>query len=878
MKIKAFKVWLILAFVVTGSVSVFSYITPEEFDAVTPMEQGATDKTVENFVAKYPDKQYLVFTENALSPVRYDDLIPQKWIDDPKLNEFSVRARPNEFLSFQIAVFAARCELEDVKVTFSDLAESNGHEISASSLRCFNAGGVDWLGRDFVKEISVEKGKLQALWIGVDFPEDARGFYNGTVTITPKNAEPQEVALTLIVGGPVALDRGDDNLYKHSRLRWLDSTIGLEDVLTKPYTPIELKENNVIKCLGRTVELNNQGICRSIKSMMTPDGSPAEILAGPIRLEVKTADGWSQWKGGKVEFLLESPTRVEWQSSSYSGTTVLDTHAYMEYDGHITYQLTFRTHRDADIEDIRIVVPFTQKASRYFMGLDKAGGLFPAEGVDWKWNKGKSQDSCWIGGVYAGMQTKFKGPNYVRPIVNVYKLGKLNMPKAWYNDGKGGITAKSGDDKTIILTAYSGPRSMKKGENLRFDFDMLITPVKPVDLKTHWATRYYHSTDIEGAKKDGANTINIHHAQDINKFINYPFHKEVLSDLTDFIKSAHAENLKVKLYYTIRELTIHAAEFWALRTFDHEFFPTTEGVEGNIPKGKPWLQKHVRKDYYPKWSTIFKSGKYKGHTDATIMTTSLSRWSNYYCQGLDFLASQAQIDGLYLDDVAYDRTVMRRVRRILERNRPVALIDLHSSNHFNAYQGFVNPSLLYMEYFPFIDSLWFGEWFAYDKGPDYWLVEVSGLPFGMTGELLALDTELNPWRGFLYGMTGRMPYGKQNAKNTQMWQLWDSFGIQDAEMIGYWRDDCPASTGNDDIKATVYLKKGTALVSIASWAEKEADIQLNIDWDRIGIKKENAVLVQPELKGFQPAATYKPDDNIKIAPARGFVIQIKPIN
>jgi len=45
------------------------------------------------------------------------------------------------------------------------------------------------------------------------------------------------------------------------------------------------------------------------------------------------------------------------------------------------------------------------------------------------------------------------------------------------------------------------------------------------------------------------------------------------------------------------------------------------------------------------------------------------------------------------------------------------------------------------------------EW---EKGPgtsDYWLTEVSGIPFGLMGEML--QDGGHPYRGMLYGMTAR---------------------------------------------------------------------------------------------------------------------------
>ena len=59
-----------------------------------------------------------------------------------------------------------------------------------------------------------------------------------------------------------------------------------------------------------------------------------------------------------------------------------------------------------------------------------------------------------------------------------------------------------------------------------------------------------------------------------------------------------------------------------------------------------------------------------------------------------------------------------------------------------------------MEHFPYINSLWFGEGYDYNAPPDYWLVEISGIPFGLYGEMLEGDG--NPWRGMVYGMTDRL--------------------------------------------------------------------------------------------------------------------------
>jgi len=44
----------------------------------------------------------------------------------------------------------------------------------------------------------------------------------------------------------------------------------------------------------------------------------------------------------------------------------------------------------------------------------------------------------------------------------------------------------------------------------------------------------------------------------------------------------------------------------------------------------------------------------------------------------------------------------------------------------------------------------------------------------------------------------------------------DEFGMQGTKMIGYWSPSCPVTTGVAEVPATVWLKKGAAMISLAS--------------------------------------------------------------
>jgi len=118
---------------------------------------------------------------------------------------------------------------------------------------------------------------------------------------------------------------------------------------------------------------------------------------------------------------------------------------------------------------------------------------------------------------------------------------------------------------------------------------------------------------------------------------------------------------------------------------------------------------------------------------------------------------------------------------------------------------------------------------------------------------------------------------KHNGDPRHLWQLWDAFGIEKADMIGWWVHDTPVKTGNPDVLATSYMRKGDkTLVSIASWAPATTQVKLTINWKALGLNPAHARLVAPAVEGFQPAATFKPGDAIPVEPGKGWLLELEP--
>lgn len=858
---------------------VIGYQAVDDFDAYTDMERTATPDELQRLLAANPGQPWLLFPETREHPIRMFRQLPQRWVERGAGGPLEDHALRGEYLSFQVGLWTARTAAQNVRVEFSDLRGPDGAVIPASRLNCFNLGGTDDEAQPFANRLDVEQGRVQPLWMGLDVPADAKpGVYRGTLTVGAEGATPREVPLAITVDAGMAVDHGDNDPSKLTRLRWLNSTIGQDHSLVPPFTAVTV-DGTRLGILGRRVQLAPSGLPAQIDSyfderMTGFAKTPRPLLAEPVQLLVQDASGpHALTAAGEPTVQVDGPGQVHWQVRGQAGPLRSDLRATFEMDGTLTYHIALTATRATQLDDIRLRLPLRSDVARYELGLGRTGSPVPAS-FAWKWNVENNQDGAWIGTVNAGLEFHLRDERYRRPLnTNFYHQQPLVLPGSWDNGGKGGIELAR-DGSSYVVKAFSGPRSMAAGQTLRYDLVLRVTPFKPIKPAEHFARRYFHKyAGLADIQAQGANVVNIHHATPINPWINYPFLEA--AKMKAYIDAAHARGMAVKIYDTVRELSDRAPELPMLESLTGcrvqadgrpAPAPCSEVVTRGKGGGFSWLQEHLDGDYIAAWHV-------PENRDAAVIDAGQSRWLNYYVQGLDWLAKNEGIDGLYLDDVAYGRNTMERVRKVVQAHRPHPLIDLHSANQFNPRDGYVNSALLYMGLFPYIDRLWFGEYFDYQKtSPDYWLTEISGIPYGLMGEML--QDGGNPWRGMLFGMTSRLPWTGANPR--PLWKLWDAFGIEQAEMIGWWVHDTPVTTSNQDVLATSYVRKGQrTLVAIASWAPKAVDVKLAIDWKALGLSPRGATLRAPAVDGFQPAATFAPGQPIPVKPGKGWLLIVE---
>jgi len=997
-----------------------------EFHRFDPMEVIATAAETAALRERAPQASYLLFPEDRRDPIRMTTDLPAKWVQEGPRDAFAGAARPNEYYVFQVGVWAARQAIPGLTVEFTDLAAEGRPAIPAAALACFNLGGVDWLGRPLSRTVKVPQGRVQALWFGVPIPPEAAGVYRGRLTLRPEGAAAQSVALELRVEGEALADSGDADLWRMSRLRWLNSALGLDDEVVPPYTPIQV-EGDTLRFLGRSVTFGPRGLPASIVS------NGRKVLSLPMEFVVVTDRGTAKGTPGTTRVSRQTPATLERETVSSGDGLGLTVQSRTEADGCLTFRVTVRAARDAAVQDMLLEMPLNRDVAPYFMGMGRRGGLRPPEWT-WAWDINRADNMVWIGDADAGVQLKLMGPMDTWDTLSLKDSG---LPASWSNGGQGGCTITEAGE-TVLVRVTSGTRTLDAGEALDFRFRLLVTPFKPID-PNHWNWRY-------GGFEAGGNVLHLHHGTWENPYINYPFltadrirglvqkaqasrvqrvdlgelaypapgnlktergalhvwarvlfdptlvapqqarynqalfsldlpnqdsvgfywniddhgmrayvrqgapelnrypvlipsgspdwrqgqrHRltlswgdrfEILVDgkrtnaadyrglfttpltggvlrfaggfaldavkITDepcregeavspvadehtlfldtfaaitgsatrperaaegtvgafegtleapageqgaeVVFSAREVDTGPKglnLYYTLGQVSNYVAEMWPLRSLGDEVLRTSTqdamkvgDTDFGVGGGYAWLREHLASDYVVGWRQPLPDGQ----IDAAIATQGLSRWHNHYVEGLNWLMRNTGMDGLYLDGIGYDREIMKRVAKVMYRANPNCRSNFHGGDGFSAPwdpDRRVSTANANLEHLPYISNLWFGELYDYDRAPDYWLVEISGIPFGLTSEMLNYENGGNPYRGMIYGMSGR-----QHPSAPAMWKFWDTFGIREAEMLGYWSPKCPVRTNAPGVLATAYRKPGSAAIALAHWPSEEAPL------------------------------------------------------
>lgn len=348
--------------------------------------------------------------------------------------------------------------------------------------------------------------------------------------------------------------------------------------------------------------------------------------------------------------------------------------------------------------------------------------------------------------------------------------------------------------------------------------------------------------------------------------------------------AVQALGMRFSIYNTMRELSNRCEEMFALRAFGETFVPGGDGP------GADWLREHLGSDFLSAWSTPV-AGLGDGFVlDAAIRVVALSRWNNFYVEAVQQMMRDFALDGIYLDEIAYDRVTMLRMRKLLDARGGV--IDHHS--HTGAFCN--SPAMIYNEHYPFLSKLWYGEGFPYETAsPAYWLVEQSGLIFGLTADMLRYPG-MTPahFKGFLFAESNRWQSGLDPGGAggdpfvpTALWALWADVHLERATLYGWWLADTPlgaaalpaaAAAHGDAIKVTTYALPTLAVIAVASFATAPLTTTLLLNASILGLDLgPGFCLHAPALPPFQPVpATLALNASFVVPPGQGWIFRLEP--
>jgi len=322
-----------------------------EFDSFYPMEIIATESEKQEIIAN-SGSSYLLFPEDRRFPVRMFDTIPQRWIKKGNSDSYSAKALQNEYFVFQVGFFAVQKGFTNIKIRFSDFKSPSGNIIPAKNITCFNTDGIDPYGNAFTKEINVGKGMVQAFWIGVDIPKTVQpDLYKGEVEIKPTNAASQKIMVSLKIVDEVLTDRGDGELWRHSRLRWLNSTTGIDDNPVLPYKAIKRIDPHLFQVLGREIGFAESGLPQTIISKQIP------ILSSEISFIVETKNKGKYRVGGRGELISHNENKIKLKSNWDNEHIRTEIKTVLESDGHLNFKIDLQVKEDLNIRDIRLEIP-----------------------------------------------------------------------------------------------------------------------------------------------------------------------------------------------------------------------------------------------------------------------------------------------------------------------------------------------------------------------------------------------------------------------------------------------------------------------------------------------------------------------------------------
>jgi hypothetical protein len=767
-----------------------------------------------------------------------------------QINTLKLKGSRYEYLQTGIVIFT-EVKLAGLIVKVAPLQAADG-VISDNRTICYSTGGRDKFGVDYEHPIDVEENSAKEILLGFDLRGLDIGRYTSKLIFKDKYGS-FEMDVIVDVNNDEVKDDLDNFDY---RLEWLDSTMGIDDSIPAPYTPLKIEERT-IELLGKKVLVGTNGLIQQVvgywdDSLSVKDTPQSALFTAPMEFSVAR----EEFK--ETDFSLTGTESVaQIVSVSENARLLMETTAALDYSGLIKYNVKLTAKENIPMPSVSLKLYFDPACAKYSMGLGKLGGKF--SDISFKWDSANNQDTLFCGSHKLGCAVKFVANDECEP----YGSRVFDIPKqSWDNYGKGYIKVMA-EDGAHTVTASSGLLVLTRGESVDFAFDLMLTPFKPYDMVKGYEERYAYvninksmETAIAGARRYNAPNLILDSGNYIYQAANNP----ILSAqaIKRFLKEAEYYGAKVALCYDLNYLSSTNSLFKPLSMLD--MLVNTESSVGEV-EGL---------DVRPVMAGCdsVRVGDNKTAKDLIFAVDPKSRFCNFYVQSVAELLKKLNLHGIFLSNTVMDGFTAKRLKKALAAKE--GTLGLYISDQRKAEHGNASGFNKHMQLLPYIDKIILGADFALSREPDYYLTELSGLLFGLTTTIVGLT---NPYLGMLHGMSAQAGIGEGDP--SIIYDIWNKFGLEGSRIMGYWMDNPPIIADNAEVKITTYAKKDSCLAVFYNFSEKPLNVVFGINPEILGFSTLNKQIRIVTTKGKKAYRRVKnPDEGIKIGAKQGLIIKI----
>lgn len=740
---------------------------------------------------------------------------------------FEFNPSRHEYFVVQLAVVAGFDALIEVK-TGPLKGENKTFE---KAVTCFNAEGVDANGKKFSRPVEVGAKRITPLLIGIDFSRADISEYRTEVFV-----DGERVELIFNLTDKLVFNEGTDDGSNLARLKWLNSTEYMDKKLVPGFNAISADKNSVT-FTGKRATFTGDGFINDVESYYSESNALTDEVTSSLffRPMEFIAEG-QKFKYNRIK-ITDKPDSATIVSDGRSERLHIVVSVNAHYEGVLHYTVTVDALEDTIVEDVRLNAYFS--AADYGVGMGMAPGRL--KNLDYKWTA-VGGDYIYIGNVNCGARIrllenrdKYEYPVYGAPLETAVRPPKTT----WANYGKGGVTVRK-TQEGAMFSAYTGKMIFAKGSKISFCFDIHLTPLHPIDLKSSAGNRIYTmeklglQDELAKASRNFASALSVGSPASANPYVNSV--QDDVEALKKLTLVAHKRDIACGLEYGINTLGSDAQEYYAFKSLDGEIvfdcLGTGECEFGHIATG--------------------------------------SRFDNYYVESLKRLIDVADIDFVSMHNPSLTPTVAERIQKCMTRKRGGGFTELVLSDRSGDADLHIDTLSTYLDVLPFVSKVAVK---GYDcRDIDSALIAMSGVPYGFTVDT---KTDIGICRGLLFGIIPTIGADDETKEAiADLNGVLANFDIGNATLKGYWDKTNPVRADNASIYCTSYINGKNMLAVLYNDSDQKKVFEIGIE-NKLGYTTVGKKVRCPSIRNMQKGRPFNLGKAIKLAPKSGLIFIVE---